>query len=118
MKKQRKTIILSNEFLNQINSRASIDAIIYRLKPNAHYSIDFKNIDFISRAAAHELIFLKTKVVNRGIDITYLNVPGSINEMIQKVEQSSKSDVKSNTFVKQIDLKGEEELHQYLLSID
>lgn len=117
MESKRQNIVLSNKFLNQINSRASIYAIIGRLKRNKHYSIDFKNIDFISRAAAHELVSLQSKLLSRGIDVTYINVPSNINLMIHRVEESNKSNTKNATFVKHLKFKGEKELHNYLLAL-
>ena len=89
MENKRQNIVLSEKFLKQINSRASIYAVVSKLKRNKHYSIDFKNIDFISRAVAHELVSFKSILLDRRIDVTYINVPLNINMMIQKVEEST-----------------------------
>lgn len=117
MKSKRQNIVLSDKFLNQINSRASIFAILNRLKRNKHYSIDFKDIDFISRAAAHELVSLQSKLLNRDIDVTYINVSNNVNLMINRVEESKKTNTKNATFVKHLTFKDESELNNYLLTL-
>lgn len=117
MRNRRKNIKLSKYFFNQINSRSSIDFVIKRLKKEENYSVDFRDIDFLSRAAAHQLVSLHNKLSNEGIDITYVNVSNEVNAMIETVEKSSSDGVKHATFVKQLNLKGEDELKDFLMQV-
>ncbi|WP_016777416.1 STAS domain-containing protein [Anaerophaga thermohalophila] len=117
MENRRKNIKLSKYFFNQINSRSSIDLVIKRLKKGRNYSVDFSDIDFLSRAAAHQLVSLQNKLSNEGIDLTYVNVSNHVNSMIEKVEKSATNSVKHATFVKYLNIREESELKNFLMQV-
>jgi len=117
MDNKRKNIKLSKYFFNQINSRSSIDLVIKRLKKEGIYSVDFGDIDFLSRAAAHQLVSLQNKLSKEGIDLTYVNVSNHVNSMIEKVEKSASNNEKHATFVKHLNFKKESELKDFLIQV-
>jgi|SRR5690554_681810 len=117
MENRRKNIKLSKYFFNQINSRSSIDLVIKRLKKEGIYSVDFGDIDFLSRAAAHQLVSLHNKLSNEGIDLTYVNVSNTVNSMIEKVEKSTTNSLKHATFVKHLNITEESDLKDFLMQV-
>lgn len=118
MKLSTKHIDLATYFNEQISSRASIDAIFSnRISEDCYYSIDFKNINFISRAAAHELITWFNVLSDKGIDLTLMNLSIQVKNMLDIVGESRKSNVKKATFVEHLNFESEKELDDFLKTV-
>jgi|TARA_R100000027_G_C2202312_1_gene80351 anti-anti-sigma regulatory factor len=110
--------ILSKLLLGSaINSRESIKLLFNHISNNERYIIDFQKIDFISRAAAHELLIQIEEGQAKGIDISIQNLSSSVNQMIESVSKSRKSNAKKATFVKQVEFDSESDLISYLQAI-
>jgi anti-anti-sigma regulatory factor len=111
------TIIVSEIFENKINSRSSVELLFNQLIDVDKVIIDFKSIEFISRAAAHELVVNIEKHQSRGVDVTLKNVDSAINKMLDAVNVSRKSNAKKATFVQRLTFSTEQEFNAFLLSI-
>ncbi|WP_143959169.1 STAS domain-containing protein [Litoribacter populi] len=117
MKNLSTTIMLSEYYAEAVSNRESVRLIFDKL-PNVDFiTIDFSDIVFISRAAAHELTLYLEKFQNRGKSISLANVSQNVNQMIETVAQSKKVDYKKSTFVERIIFKTDEELESYLFSV-
>ncbi|MBS9523308.1 STAS domain-containing protein [Litoribacter ruber] len=110
-------IRLSTFYADSISNRESIRIIFDKVSEVDNFSVDFENIDFISRAAAHELAVYLERYQNRGKSISLLNVAPSVNQMLETVAESKKVDYKKATFIERISFKNENEMEAYLLSI-
>jgi len=117
MKKRRVNIRFSDYFTNQIGGRSSVDMVLKGIKKSGDYSLDFENIDFLSRSAAHQLLTLKNTLKRKGVDISFINVSDSIKLMFEKVANSMARNTKHSIPINRIDFKGEDELKNYLLNI-
>lgn len=111
------SIKLADYFDNQIISRSSINTITSNLVNDNEYYIDFKNIKFISRAAAHELNSTVNGLMDRNISISYKNVPFKVKMMLDRVGVSTRDNFKHATFLKHINFNTERELDQFLQTV-
>lgn len=80
-----KTIYLEKEISSIISSREVFSIIEKLIKESNSQSInlDFFNVDFISRSAAHELILLKEKFRSEKVSISFINTNKDVEEMIR-----------------------------------
>lgn len=118
MNKITKHIGLSTYFDEQISNRASIDSIFKtQIEEKYIYSIDFKDISFLSRAAAHELITWLNLLSERGIELTLMNLTLPVKDMLDAVKESRKYNMKKATFVEHLSFETENELDDFLLSV-
>jgi anti-anti-sigma regulatory factor len=118
MKVVTKHIDLSTYFNSQISNRASIDSIFSNNVCGDYvFSIDFKNINFLSRAAAHELITWLNVLSDRGVELTLMNLSLPVKDMLDAVKESRKFNVKKATFVEHLSFDTENELDDFLLSV-
>lgn len=78
---------------NTISSRDVVKSFLPIIKkyPKNSIVLDFSNIDFISRSAAHELIKLKTKYFN----VTFSNLADEVSEMLRIIAANIASPKKS-----------------------
>lgn len=56
--------------------------------------LDFRDINFISRSATHQLITVANTLQNRGSNITFSNLESTVETLIQKVSESMKKIIK------------------------
>jgi len=110
-------IKVSDIFENQITSRSAIDTLFNKMESRHYYHIDFNDINFLSRAAAHELISLLSEFTNNGIEITLRNISPSVTSMINNVQKSIQTNIKKATYVEYLNLNSEKELDDFLLTV-
>lgn len=80
--------------------------------------VDFKNIEFLSRTSAHELLKIKDYISSLDIDISFINLGDQANKMIDVVQNSySKSKNADFRFVKWLTFESEEQYKDYLLKL-
>lgn len=108
-------IKLSNNLTNQINTRASVANLFSHVKKVDLISIDFEGIEFISRAAAHELCSKISELSKEGTSVNFINLNNDIDSMLNRV--SMKSTDKKATFVQRKSFRSDSEFKAYLLNI-
>ena len=111
------TIKLSDYLNKQLINRTTVNSIFEKSTNDNKIIADFSGIDFISRAAAHELLNVKEQLNKKNIYLSFTNINNEVFQMIAKVEKSKKTNIKSATFVNKVVFKNETELNKYLLSI-
>jgi anti-anti-sigma regulatory factor len=90
MKKIDNTILIAKEIARVVSSRDLVYNIkkeIERKKTKDIY-LDFLNVEFISRSAAHEFILLQNELKNKLFSkkyINFVNVNDSVREMLRMV---------------------------------
>jgi len=110
-------IKLSDYFNNQINSRSAVSSFLNQKIDKENVILDFSDINFISRATAHELLSSVDKFANRGVKITFTNLNSQVESIIDKVDASRKDSFKKATFVNRISFSSEKEFNNFLLSL-
>lgn len=108
---------LSDFFAENISNRESVRLVFGKIPQTDSVTIDFTDIKFISRAAAHELAVLLENYQNKGNSISLVNVSPEVNKMMETVADSRNVDYKKATFIERITFSTENELDSYLLSI-
>ena len=83
---------------------------------NNELILDMRNIEFLSRAAAHELIFQKEKLDNTGQNLILKNIKLEVSRMIDSVRHSFKKDKSQSNFreVTIYDFDSEKELEEFI----
>jgi len=86
MEKAR-TIYLEKEIASIISSRDIFSIIESKIEEDSSdfINLDFSNVDFVSRSAAHELVLLQEKYRLKGIFVSFVNTNKDIREMIRVV---------------------------------
>ena len=110
-------IEVSKQLVDQINSRSSVSNLLQDAHNADHAVIDFKNISFISRSAAHQLLTEIEILQNKGVDITFSNLGPELEAMLDQVSSSRKTNYKRATFVKRRSFASEQEFEDFLLAI-
>ncbi len=86
MNKKCNTIIISNILSTIITSRDAVNLLKKRIiSLNSCVNLDFSDIEFVSRSAAHALILLKEDFLNEKTDIFFLNTNDEVKKMIRIV---------------------------------
>jgi len=91
MKNARNTILLAKRIAEIISSRDLVREIIKKeiLKnKNKIINLDFSDIEFVSRSAAHELISLQNEMKNKFFNqkhINFINTNSSVANMLRIV---------------------------------
>ncbi len=110
-------IELARLFDNQINSRSSV-AYIFSEKANKEVLVlDFKHINFLSRAAAHELVTWMDQCNAEGKSVQLKNLSPHLEELIASVGNHRQNKSKHATYVERKHFKNNNELEMYLLTI-
>lgn len=81
---------------NRILGRDAVKQIFISDHNSKNLILDMKNIEFLSRAAAHELIFQKEKMDSEGQNLVFKNIRSEVSKMIDSVCQSFKMDKSSS----------------------
>jgi len=93
-----KTIInLGEAIASSISSRDIISSKIKKLILSADTEIvylSFKEVDFVSRSAAHEFLLLKDNLLNNKIHVYFSYLNKSVKQMFEVVERSRKKKTK------------------------
>ena len=89
-------IKLADYFAEKVNSRSSVNMVFDQVTDQDPVVLDFSQIGFISRAAAHELITLMDKLQSEGKSISLKEVRPSVDKMIKSVSESRSDDFKSH----------------------
>ncbi len=86
---RKKTIKIAKQIAPIISSRDVISRLQDAIeKSNSSLvSLDFQNIEFISRSAAHELLLLKERVSPKR-ETSFVNVPENVEKMLRTVAAS------------------------------
>jgi len=87
--KKKKTINIAKSLSVIINSRDITDILRDKIKKTDLKSVnlDFDNVQFISRSAAHSLLLLKEELLNKK-EISFLNTNQDIAMMLRSVAAS------------------------------
>lgn len=85
-KSSKKTVNISREIAPILNSRDVIRELFpaARKIKNKSLILDFKNVRFISRSAAHELVTLKERLA-KNRDIDFINLESEVENMIRLI---------------------------------
>jgi|SRR6056297_2375746 len=118
MSHNKQHIILNKYFENQINFRSSLSFLINDIDQNSEIIFDFNDIEFISRAALHELISYLRKLDANQIEYELIHLNPDVKLMLDKVEQSMDKNTKSNTYVRKLHFNSHEDLNHYLESME
>lgn len=111
------TIIDFKDF-NSLKTRDAVRNAFANIQDPNIIWVDFKNIEFLSRTAAHELLKIKESASSLNIDISFINIGDQVNKMFDVVEKSySKSKNADFRFVKWLSFKNDEQYKDYLLNI-
>ena len=83
----KNVISVANFLATIIGSRDVIDLLKPRILQIEDVSVilDFENVDFISRSAAHELLLIKEEVRSKNKELTFDNTNKDIAEMLRVV---------------------------------
>lgn len=102
--------------LNSIKSRDAVRSFLQLSEEVQGMLIDFANVDFISRTAAHELLVIQNNLSSRGIDISFINVGSQVNDMLDMVKRSIGKEKQAGfRFVKWLNFEDEKKYRDYLL---
>lgn len=102
---------------SQISSREAVRVFFSFIPKASILSIDFLDVEFISRAAAHELLLQCETLQTKGVNIRFRNLNESLTKMIDIVSSSKKTGVKKATFVNWLTFENESQLDRYLEAI-
>lgn len=102
---------------SQISSREAVKVFFSFIPKTSNLSIDFGAVEFISRAAAHELLLQCETLQKKGVNISFRNLNDSLNKMIDIVSSSKKTGVKKATYVNWLNFENEWQLDKYLEAI-
>lgn len=85
-KKTHKTLSVSNLLAPIVSSRDTVDVLEKNIKKSnlASVDLDFSNVKFISRSAAHALLLLKEKLRAK-TDISFINTNEDVANMLRAV---------------------------------
>lgn len=112
---------LAENFGAEIKSRASIESVqkslLPYLSPQYKIIINFKNVKFISRAVAHQILKLKNEISQKGAFTTFENINPDINYLLDKVS-STTSKNEDATMVYHLHFESEAELEDYLSKLE
>lgn len=111
-----KTIKLAKVFDKQISGRSAVNAVFSELNGVHHLILDFSDIQFISRSAAHQLISCVERAQQERISVETPFQSQSVSEMLQKVKISIKNPKKLATYVEFLTFSSEKEMDDFLLS--
>jgi hypothetical protein len=115
MKESYLNIELSKHFENQINSRTSISSFLKEKITTKNVILNFQDIEFVSRACAHEILaFLD---LFSPLNIRIQNTSLEVQEMLNTVKKSKKSNIKIATTVNRITFNSDLDLYSYLQAI-
>ena len=89
MKKSHKNLIVSNLLAPIISSRDIVDILEKAIKKidNKLIDLDFSNVKFVSRSAAHALLLMKERLQARK-DIYFINTNEDVANMLRIVAAS------------------------------
>ncbi len=105
--------------LESLRSRAIVRRALENAGNSRTIRVDFKNIKFLSRTSAHELLKIKDSFAARDIDVSFINLDHQTSKMIQIVEKSFSNPKNSDLrFVKWLTFKNEDQYTNYLLNIE
>lgn len=110
-------IDVSKKLVDQINSRFSVSDLLKNAGASNHAIIDFKDITFISRSAAHQLLTEIETLQNKGVEITFKNLSPEAEVMLNQVSASRRTNYKRATFVNRRSFASEQELDDFLLAL-
>ncbi len=88
MKKEQKTIIQIEKILAPIiGSRDVIDSLreIILKADTTSVVLNFKNVEFISRSAAHELLLLQQEMHHKGKELSFEDANSDITAMLRVI---------------------------------
>jgi anti-anti-sigma regulatory factor len=117
MKNKATEIKLTDYFTEKVNSRSVVRMVAENFSDSKSVMLDFENIDFISRAAAHELVTSLEKLQTEGKTVSLQHVHPNVDKMIQAVSASRAIDFKKATFVQRLSFDSEKELDKFLMAI-
>lgn len=82
-----KTVYLEKEIASIISSRDIFSIIESKIEKENSDSVnlDFSNVDFVSRSAAHELILLQERYKLKNVFVSFINTNKDVREMIRVV---------------------------------
>lgn len=104
--------------LDSIKSRAAVRSFFQFTGEVQTVKIDFAKIDFLSRAAAHELLVMQNSLSSKGVDVSFLNVGAQVNEMLELVKKSFGKEKQAGfRFVKWLTFEDEKKYEDYLLQL-
>jgi len=83
----KRTIRLFTAIAPMIGSRDVVSALRESIRQMAASTVDldFADIAFISRSAAHEFLVLKDELKKRNIDLQFINAENEVAEMLRVV---------------------------------
>lgn len=89
MKKSHKNLIVSNLLAPIVSSRDIVDILERAIKKidNKSIDLDFSNVKFVSRSAAHALLLMKERLQARK-DIYFINTNEDVANMLRVVAAS------------------------------
>ncbi len=112
------SVIRLNKFdLKQLNNRSITKNIISVNGFNKVVTIDFEGIQFISRAAAHELITIISNLSSNQIHVNMINQNLEVQKMIEIVSKSIKTNHRVLTNLNSISFKTYDAFKEYMMAI-
>jgi anti-anti-sigma regulatory factor len=112
---------LKNLYGNFLQFRISIDLLtnkideIYNINNDNEIIVDFKNIDFISRSCADELIKVKKNyLIENKINLKFINVSDEVNNIFHTVEKTQNVKKTKLTYDIPVSQYNETELFNFL----
>ncbi len=113
------TIRLYDHYHNSVISRAAINNLFDVDLENLHsINIDFKDISFISRSAAHQLMIQKRLLSEKNIKITFSNLSPKVEETLNIVEKDAQNQRhKNSSNLEKVPIRNQDELHKFLMEI-
>ena len=112
------TISLSEFHSDQINGRSAVRATLTEDKDASLVVYDFEGITFLSRSAAHEILEVISESQKLGKQVTLKHLTPQVAEMLDRVEDSKKHNIKTATYVERLQFTSEQELEDFLMTIE
>ena len=113
------TLTLSDHFHNSVSSRAAIVNLFdIDMHDVASITVDFQDITFLSRSAAHQLLTTKSEFSEKhNIKVSFINLQKDIREMLETVESSLLQSNNKSSDVEIIHFSNESEFNKFLNEI-
>jgi len=113
------TLKLSDHFHNSVSSRAAIVNLfdIY-MNDVASITVDFQDIGFLSRAAAHQLLTTQKEFSHeRNVKVVFANMQKDVRDMLETVQSSLQKKSNKSSGVEVIHFSNESEFNEFLKEI-
>ncbi|UZD22283.1 hypothetical protein PBT90_02335 [Algoriphagus halophytocola] len=104
--------------LDSLKSRSAVRSFFQNSGNVETIIVDFAKVEFLSRTAAHEVLLVQNSLASKGVDISFLNVGGQVNDMLELVKKSLGKEKQAGfRFVKWLNFEDEKKYEDYLLQI-